>query len=141
LLLTNDQITKNIPASTRSPLALSGIAATYDADGEFFGLNVIEVDLRGRLESLLTAVAPDHVNVSITDSTGIIVMDFAGGRFIQVAGDESISARYPELKEFYKSGGSLSEFGDGKLFYALMVDVGATPGLARVGIVVHPVEK
>jgi len=141
LLLTNDQITKNIPASTRSPLALSGIAATYDADGEFFGLNVIEIDLRSRLENLLTAVAPEDVDVCVTDAAGTIVMDFKGGRFTQVAGDESIVARYPALKDFYTDGGSVSEFGDGRSFYALMVDVGATPGKARVGIVVHPVGK
>lgn len=141
LLLTNDQITKNIPASTRSPLALSGIAATYDAEGEFFGLNVIEMDLRGRLENLLSSVAPEHVNVSVTDSAGIIVMDFEGGRFIQVEGKESITSRYPELKDFYKEGSAVSEFGDGKTFFALMVDVGTSPGMARVGIVVHPIEK
>lgn len=141
LLLTNDQISKNIPASTRSPLALSGIAATYDADGEFFGLNVIEMDLRRRLESLLTAVAPEHVNVCVTDSAGTIVMDFTDGRFTPVAGDESIATRYPELREFFKEGGSLTELGDGKTFYARMVDVGATPGNARVGVVVHPIEK
>jgi len=141
LLLTNDQIAKNIPASTRSPLALSGIAATYDADGELFGLNVIEIDLRSRLESLLTAVAPEDVDVCVTDAAGTIVMDFSGGRFTQVDGDESIVARYPALKDFYTDGGSVSEFGDGKSFYALLVDVGATPGNARIGIVVHPVGR
>jgi len=141
LLLTNDRITNNIPASTRSPLALSGIAATYDADGEFFGLNVIEIDLRSRLESLLTAVAPEDVDVFVTDAAGIVVMDFRGGRFTQVAGDESIVARYPALKDFYTDGGAVSEFGDGKSFYALMVDVGAKPGDARIGIVVHPVGR
>lgn len=141
LLLTNDQITTNIPASTRSPLALSGIAATYDTDGEFFGLNVIEIDLRGRLESLLTAVAPEHVTVCITDSKGNIVMDFAAGRLAAVSGNESIVARYPLLRDFYKEGGGESEFGDGKDFFAMMVDIGTLPGSARVGIVVHPVEK
>lgn len=141
MLLTNDQITKNIPSSTRSPLALSGIAATYDADGEFFGLNVIEIDLRGRLESLLTAIAPEHVNVSVTDSKGKIVMDFYAGRLSHVTGEQSIVTRYPLLKDFFEDARGASEFGDGKNFFAMMVDIGTVPGNARVGIVVHPVDK
>jgi serine/threonine protein kinase len=141
LLLTNDQMNNSIPASSSSPLALSGIAATYDADGEFFGLNVIEIDLRGRLESLLTAVAPEHVTVCITDSKGNIVMDFAAGRLAAVSGSESVVTRYPLLKDFFKDAASESEFGDGKDFFAMMVDIGTIPGTARVGIVVHPVDK
>ncbi len=141
LLLTNDRITKNIPASSRSPLALSGISATYDADGQFFGLNVIEMDLRGRLESLLTAVAPEHVNVCVTDASGRIVMDFYGGRLSHIGGDESIVSRYPQLKDFFKNTGVASDLGDGKTFFATMVDIGTTPGDARVGIVVHPVKQ
>lgn len=141
LLLTNDQITKNIPTSTHSPLALSGIAATYDADGEIFGLNVIEMDLRGRLENLLTAVAPEHVTVCVTDSQGNIVMEFEAGRLTLVAGEESIVTRHPQLKDFYKDGRGAAEYGDGKNFFAVLVDIGTMPGNARVGIVVHPVEK
>lgn len=141
LLLTNDRFTKNIPSSSRSPLALSGIMATYDADGQPFGINIIEMDLRGRLERLLTAVAPDHVNVSITDSSGKIVMDYYAGRLSHPTGEQSIVTRYSQLKDFFKVGGTLSEMGDGKTFFATIVDIGASPGNARVGIVVHPVDN
>ena len=37
LLVTNDQISEDVPTNNRSALVLSGVCAVFDADGDFSG--------------------------------------------------------------------------------------------------------
>lgn len=136
VLITNDQLSDDIPVKTRSPLVLSGVRAIFDADGDLFGLNIIELDLRHRLEELCHAVAPDGASVSITDVLGNVAMEYHQGRFAAV--DEmSIGEEFPELRSFFAADSKIDSYGDGNTFFAKRVRLGGSTGKAEIGIVVH----
>lgn len=135
LLITNDQLAEDVPVKTRSPLVLSGVAAVFGVDGEFFGINIIELDLRRRLEELFSAVAPANVSVSVTDVEGNVVLKYHEGLF-SVASGHSVTAEFPELSSFFDSSSQANEFGDGKSILARKVSLGDSPK-AIIGIVAH----
>lgn len=135
LLVTNDQFSGGIPTHNRSPLVLSGVAAVYDTAGDFFGLNAIELDLGEKLRTLLPAIAPEYVNVLVTDAAGRIVMDYRDGRFMEVSGSESVLHAFPELAELFQQDSSVRELGDGQTVYATLVQLGQPSAPAQVGIV------
>ncbi|MEO1526104.1 MAG: serine/threonine-protein kinase [Planctomycetota bacterium] len=137
LLTTNDRLSDEIPTNHRSPMVLSGVSAVYRDDGEFFGINVIELDLRNRLESLIPAIAPEYVNVFITDASGKVVMDYRGGRFIESEGNPEVTEKFPLLESLFSSEAETSELGDGRSFYAKRVKLGQLSSQAHVGIVAY----
>lgn len=141
LLVTNDKLGSNVPASNRSPLALSGVTPTYDADGELFGLNVIELDLQVRMRALLSAIGSQQSNICLTDSRGTIVLHSTNGQIKPTSAGQSITQRVPQLARFFDEGNTESQAGDGKTFYALKVDLGHRVGVAQIGIVVFPAES
>ena len=134
LLVTNDQLGDDVPVDTRSPLVLSGLLPVFDTDGDFFGLNIIELDLRRRLEELCTAIAPESVIVCVTDARGNIAIRFRDGNLSFVEGKESIAADFPQLTEFFAS--DAEEYGDGRVVYARRVRLGDSTA-AQIGIVSH----
>ncbi|MCO8122134.1 serine/threonine protein kinase [Stieleria sp. TO1_6] len=140
VLVTNDQIAPDVPTNHRSPLVLSGISAVHDSDGEFFGINVIELDLRHRLEQLLSAEARENVDVRITDANGITVMRYENGKITDLVNEEQITQEIPQLKDFYTADSKLMEIGDGKTFFATRVQLGSTGERARIGIVTRILE-
>ncbi len=135
-LVTNDQFSDDIPTNHRSPLVLSGVAAIYDNEGEFFGINIIELDLRERLRSLLPAIVPEYVNVIITDASGQIVMDYRNGRFIEVTGARMAMSEFSKLDALFQQPRDSTELGDDKRFYAKLVRLGQESSQAQLGIVV-----
>lgn len=137
LLITNDQFDGDIPSNNLSPLVLSGVAPIYDVEGEFFGINVIELDLGERLRNLIPAIAPEYVSVLVTDASGHIIMDYRDGRFITVSGTESITDVFPELSDVFASESTIRQFGDEQTYFAKLVDLGASAARAKVGIVTH----
>jgi hypothetical protein len=140
LLTTNDQISEDIPTNNRSPLVLTGISATYDGEGDFFGINVIESDLRDRLQNLLPAVTPEYINVCVTDSQGMIVMDYKADRFTEPAEAVFAGERFPQLGDLFRTGAVGGESGDGKTFYATIAQLGSRNSRARVGIIAYVVQ-
>ncbi len=137
LLVTNDQFSDDIPTNHRSPLVLSGVSAVYDSDGEFFGINIIELDLRERLRSLLPAIAPEYVNVIITDALGHIVMDYRNGRFVPVTGTRMAISEFSELDSLFNQARVSSELGNDRRCYAKLVRLGQASSRAQIGIVVY----
>jgi eukaryotic-like serine/threonine-protein kinase len=137
LMATNDQFRGNIPVVNHSPLVLSSISAIYDSQGEFNGINMIELDLQDRLRKLIPAIAPEYVNVYVTDALGQIMMDYRNGRFVELAGAQSIVNEFPGLRQLFRAASNIRELGDGQLFYAKLVQLGQSPARARVGIVTH----
>lgn len=137
VLVTNDQFASDIPTNNRSPLVLSGVSAVYDLEGEVFGINIIELDLRERLRNLLPAIAPEYVNVFVTDAAGQIIMDYRGGRFVEVSGKRAVVSEFPELDALFDQAGEVRELGDGRRFYAKLIQLGHASSRARVGIVTH----
>ncbi|MEL6108055.1 MAG: serine/threonine-protein kinase [Planctomycetota bacterium] len=136
-LITNDQLSDDIPTNHRSPLVLSGVSAVYDARGGFFGINAIELDLRERLQSLLPAIAPEYVNVYITDAEGFIEMDFRRGRFVEVQGELLVTEEFPALQSLFDPASSVTELGDDRKFYAKRVELGQLSSHAQIGIVTY----
>lgn len=136
VLVTNDQLSADIPVKTRSPLVLSAVQAIFDDDGDLFGLNVIELDLRHRLEELCRAVAPDGVRVCVTDVLGNVTLRYHQGRFATVNG-MPISEKFPELGSFFAAGSNADSFGDGVTYFAKRVRLAGSTGKADIGIVVH----
>ena len=141
VLITNDQLSEDIPTNHRSPLVLSGVSAVYDAEGGFFGINVIELDLRERLRSLLPAIAPEYVNVFITDSSGQVVMDYRAGRFMEVQTGLMATDEFPTLSPLFERDAGTTELGDDQRFYAKLVRLGQISSNARVGIVTYVSES
>ena len=135
LLITNDQLSADVPVRTRSPLVLSGVRAVFDADGDLFGFNIIEVDLGRRLKELCTAVAPEQVSVSVTDAGGRVVTEFHDGRFRAIE-TVSIVEEIPALHSLFETDARTDEIGDGKTFFAKRVRLGEH-GKAHVGIVIR----
>ena len=136
-LTTNDRLSDDIPTNNRSPLVLSGISSVYDAQGGFFGINVIELDLRNRLESLVPAIAPEYINVIVTDSKGRIMMDYRRGRFVESQTMQSVTEKFPTLEAIFGEDADDVELGDDRRFYAKLVEMGQLASQARVGIVTY----
>ncbi|MFN3189837.1 MAG: serine/threonine-protein kinase [Aureliella sp.] len=134
ILITNDQLSEDIPVRVRSPLVLSGVRAVFDQEGDLFGLNIIELDLRSRLEEICRAVAPDNVSIFITDFEGNIGLEFEDGRVVAVD-DKSIVDRLPTLRPFFTPDSTLDEFGDDSTLFAKRVRFDGRRGKAQVGIV------
>ncbi|QDV54194.1 serine/threonine-protein kinase [Rosistilla oblonga] len=139
VLITNDQISENVPVNNRSPLVVSGVQATFDSNGLLFGLNIIELDLRSRLEELFTAVAPERVTIYVTDVAGSIVLQFHNGR-VQAVDNASITDEFTQLKTFFAEGSTDREFGDGTKVFARRVQLGGSPK-AQLGIIAHIQQK
>ncbi len=138
LLITNDRLGSNVPTSTRSPLALSGITATFDTDGQMFGLNVIGLDLQVRLRTLLSTVSSQQNSIYITDSAGIIVLDSQRGQLNTSDVGQPVTRRVPQLIGFFDEDQTETQAGDGKSYFALKVGLGHRVGSAQIGIVVVP---
>ena len=136
-LVTNDQFSDDIPTNHRSPLVLSGVSAIYNNEGDFFGINIIELDLRERLRSLLPAIAPEYVNVIITDALGYIVMDYRNGRFLEVTSTRMAVSEFSELNSLFNQASESPELSDDRRFYAKLVRLGEASSRAKIGIVVY----
>ncbi|MEM8733107.1 MAG: serine/threonine-protein kinase [Planctomycetota bacterium] len=134
ILITNDQLSEDIPVRVRSPLVLSGVRAVFDQEGDLFGLNIIELDLRKRLEEICRAVAPDNVSIYITDFQGNVGLEFKDGRVLG-GEDKSILEKLPSLAPFFAVDSPLDEFGDDKTLFAKRVRFDGKEGRAQVGIV------
>ncbi len=141
LLATNDRFKGDIPTINHSPLVLCGVSAIYDRLGELFGINIIELDLGERLRTLIPAIAPGYVDVYVTDASGNIVMDYRGGRFVEVAGTQSVVSEFPELSALFAENSTVRELGDDQRYYATLVQLGQSTTRARVGIVTHVVDQ
>lgn len=137
MLVTNDQLSENVPTQNRSPLVMSGVTPIFGVDGEFFGLSIIELDLRQRLKELFLAVAPEHVSVCVTDIHGNIVIRYHDGQFDEIDGRESIIDEFSPLRSFFAPEATALEAGDGKTFYAHRVRLGDSSSRAYLGIVAH----
>lgn len=137
LLSTNDQISEDIPVNNRSALVLTGVAATFDSDGDLFGVNVIEADLRSRLDTLLPTLVPRYVDVCITDAEGAILMDYRGGRLIKPLVGETIADRFEVDGDVFDGKGGRTDYGDGKTFFATVATLGSRTSRARIGIVTY----
>lgn len=141
LLSTNDQISEDIPINSRSALVLTGVAATFESDGDFFGINVIESDLRNRLETLLPTLVPRYINVCITDTDGMIVLDYQGGRLIEPLGIEKASERFPTIGPVFEKNAMRAELGDDRTFFATVAQLGSKDSRARIGIITYVAEN
>jgi hypothetical protein len=141
LLSTNDQISEEIPINSRSALVLTGVSPTFDAEGDFFGVNVIESDLRNRLDALLPTLVPRHVNVSVTDADGRIVLDYQGGRLIEPRGVESVKNRFPSVERLFNEDAGVTEAGDGRTVFATVAQLGSLSSRARIGIITYVSEN
>ena len=135
VLITNDQLSEDIPVATRSPLVLSGIRAVFDRDGDLFGLNIIELDLRCRLKEICNAVAPERATVYVADQIGNGVFKYADGQFISLS-DFPLEDTFPKLKGFFDQESEVSEFGDGHTLYANRVSFGDAGTKAHIFTVI-----
>ncbi|GAB5404561.1 MAG: hypothetical protein Aurels2KO_27920 [Aureliella sp.] len=135
LLVTNDQFSDAIPTNHRSPLVLSGVAGVYDSEGEFFGINIIELDLGQRLRELIPSIAPEYISVIVTDASGRSVMHYRDGRFIDVPAEQNVTAEFPGLQAVFDGTQEVSDVGGERGYYARLVELGPSSTLARVGIV------
>lgn len=142
LLITGDQLPAHIPSLNRSPLVLIGIAGVYDSEGELIGLNMIELDLAERLKTLLAAIAPDYINVIVTDETGRILLDFRRGRFVATTGSISVVDRFPDSATVFGNEPATRELNDGRRFFCSLFQLGnSTHDSAQIGIVTHIAEE
>ncbi len=137
LLVTNNLLKDHVPVKSNSPLVISGVMAVFDEDGDFFGINAIELDLRHRLEQMLVEVAPEHVAVAVTDMEGHVVMQFEDGRVTSVDHRLSILDSFPQLEGFFSPDCLVNEQGDGRTVLARRVRLGSAASKAEIGIVVH----
>ena len=137
LLVTNDQFSDDIPTNHHSPLVLSAVSAIYAPDGVFFGINIIELDLSQRLRELIPSIAPEYVSVIVTDATGKIMMDYRNGRFIDVSGTRLVASEFPDLKTLFTQVDAAPEVGDGRGYFAKIVQLGQSSSRARVGFVAY----
>ncbi len=140
MLMTNNHVGENVPVGSRSPLAMSGVCAIDDAEGNLFGFNVIELDLRERLEEIFLAVAPERVNVCVTDSEGNIVATYQNRHFSSDVESVAIAERFPQLKSFFAPDATALEYGDGRTLHARRVQLGLSPK-SQIGIVTHLFEE
>ncbi|MCD0461145.1 serine/threonine-protein kinase [Roseiconus lacunae] len=137
LLGTNDQFSDDLSTNHHSPLVVSGIAAIYDPMGEFFGMNVIELDLGERLRELIPAIAPEYVNVIIADRSGDILLEYRSGRFLEVAENQTVRSRFPELTDPLNTVGSVSDADYRRSLFAKEIDLGQPYSHARFGVIAY----
>lgn len=133
LLITNDQLSPEVPVDNRSPLVLSGIRPVLDVDGDLFGINILELDLQQRLQQLLAAVSPEGVTVLITDTSGNVALRYANRRLQNATGSDV--EHLAEIQELFQSSSDSSvEFGDGKAIFARRTQLGGA-AMAQIGII------
>ena len=141
-LTTGDQLEEQLPTKNRSAVNLAAVSPIFDErTGELYGVNVIEMDLRERLNQLLLAASPDDVTVYITDAIGNEVFSFHDGTIENFPGDQSITGRFPELSSLFSNPTS-TEFQDNPRLYATIVPLsGDLPCKAVIGVVVELADK
>ena len=140
VLITNDQLSEDIPTNSRSPLVLSGVQPIFASDGDLFGLNIIELDLRTRLQDLFAMVGPDNVHTCVTDAHGHVVLRSDDRRWA-LADGTSITETFPQLTPFFATpslakDNARQEFGDGRTIFARRVHLGDS-SKAQIGIVAY----
>jgi|GEM_PF-1089432 len=137
-LMTGDQLSKEAPTKNRSALILVAIRPIFDErSGELFGGNVIEMDLRKRLQELLLAVAPNDVTVYITDVAGNVVLTFHDGEATVHPGTASIVVRHAKLKSLFEED-MTSEFREDARLYGRIVPLTTDlSSKATIGVVVE----
>lgn len=138
LLVTNDQLSDDVPVDNRSPLVVSGVAAAFDQDGALFGLNLIELDLRPRLKEIVQEVVPENVSVDITDVSGRIALRYRDGEFTAVEDMGAATFRHAALRSLFDPETKNRVLGDGKTYYATLVELcDRGHGKATVGILAY----
>lgn len=142
LLTTGDQLSENVPTLNRSPFVLVAICPIFDDTGTFFGINVIELDLRPRLDELFHSATHDDVEVFITNSKGEVALHYRDGVPQRNTDGQPISASIPELEDFFAIKGQVPQqatdkeaFGDNATFYATRILLGDQNSTASFGIV------
>ena len=125
MMMTGDQLPDHVPTRNRSPLTLIAVGPVYDEhSGELFGFNVIELDLRKRLEDLFVAVAPEDVTVYVADATGDVALMFRDGQSLKPKSTSNVLSKFDQLEPFFAESAHIYEFGNGKNLYAMRVPLG-----------------
>lgn len=134
-LSVEQELPNRLLADDHSPLVLSGVAPIYDPAGAFFGINIIELDMRSRLETLLPSVVPDHLGVLVTDRTGRILIDYSRGRVAESNGQPLATERFPGLAPLFAENRQRSVLNDDENFYASVVRLGGRSSDAEICVV------
>ena len=142
VLITADRLEKDVPHRNPSPLVLLAVSPIFnEQSGEFFGINIIELDLRKRLHELLVAVAPQDVAVFVTDAFGSIALSYEDGRLETNKLGTKVQSKFPTLAEMF-DGAPTDELlvqrpavlGD-DFVYARRLTLGSGNSRAEIGIV------
>ncbi len=134
-LLTNDQLSEDVPTMTRSPLVVSAVRALFDTEGKFFGLSLMVLDLRERIEDLCSTVAPERIRVTVTDVSGNMLMRYEDGHVTMIRHTEPVVKSLPQLADFFSPDSPVDELGDGQTYFVRRVRIGGDASRAVIGIV------
>ena len=134
---TGDLLAETVPTKNRSPLVVVAICPIFDDRGTLFGFNVIELDLRKRLNELFLATANDHIEVYVTDSRGGIALEYRDGRTSQFTTPVSATDRFAALKPLFQQGTERAQYDDGRTLIAVKVRLGGESSQAFIGIIAH----
>jgi hypothetical protein len=134
VLTTGDQLAENVPTKNRSPLVVVAICPIFDETGNFFGINVIEVDLRQRLEELFRSSAHVDFDVFVTDRKGAIAMAFQDGGPSELP-IRTTTEEVTKWNALFDDGSAISTIGDSRSFYAARVRLGGNDTEAQIAII------
>ena len=137
VLTTGDQLAEKVPTKNRSPLVVVAIGPIFDEAGKFFGINVIELDLRRRLEELFQSSRHDDVEIFVAGGAGDLAMEYRNGRATRPV--TSTIQAIPKLTDFATN--SEEQFGDGKFTFASKVRLGRDDSPARLAIIARIVSE
>ena len=136
VLTTGDQLAGDVPTKNRSGLILVAICPIFDETGQFFGINVIELDLRRRLTELLGSSTHDELDVYVTDRMGNIALSFSDGVPVEFPERQSIVELYPELQAALQDGVTQSTPTDSDRVHMSWVRLGSSSSSVRLAVVV-----
>lgn len=139
-ITTGDHLAKEVPTNNRSPLVLIAVCPVFDETGAFFGINVLELDLRRRIEELFLAVRHDGMEVYVTDGAGKIALHYRNGHSVPTSVEANVVRAYPELRAVFAEQAE-NEFGDDKSLHAVRVRLGEEVSTAHFGIVTKILDK
>jgi serine/threonine protein kinase len=132
ILKTANLLSEDVPTKNRSPLVVAAVCPIFDEAGKFFGINVIEFDLRSRLKTLLQSSANRGIEVFITDANGTVAMAWKNGEAHEPEVTQSIVDQYPQLRELFSSESDDTVASDSKRMYATKVRIGPAAQIAIV---------
>ena len=137
VMTTADLLADNVPTKNRSPLVVVGICPVFDATGAFFGINVIELDLRDRLGELLAASPHNGLEVIVADTSGRVAMTWQEGNSSFPERPMKIDDELPELGNWIRDVESAGEFNHAQRVHATKVRLGPKAELTIVARMVE----